>query len=358
MGSFLGTCGVTQLPIYPDDRVAVFPLIVKPLDFESRDKLFGCGPSGNDLVAQPLGLPLFGVYADYGQFTEDRGQASKATLLKTLEGMVRAQWLHTRKDSLRLVKKATERTLEALYAGELLARLPNEQKAWLKNLQETVNSRPKAERAGFSHYDRYLKMDLATVPDTVDHGFGFMMVHEQLYRDIVTAEGNAPCSGWWDDRQKKSVKFKGSQREALLAQAGLTDAQRTQIRRARKTFETELSGEPDGIKPQDMVAGMGLLLKADLCRAHDEWLHDAMELNLAFGRAVVDEDLGFLGQWADFMLFLRGMRNLRRHWIPQTGAGSSNGYDEHLDVYKAVSAFTAGQLENYARQSDDEATLG
>lgn len=61
MGSYNGTCGISQLPIREGDRIVVFPLI-------ARGKSHVGGSSwvySNDLF-EPLTPPLLGTYDDYG----------------------------------------------------------------------------------------------------------------------------------------------------------------------------------------------------------------------------------------------------------------------------------------------------
>lgn len=68
MGSFYGTCGVTQLPILDGDEVVVFLLIDNQFPDELKYELSNNGHCHSNTFWTPFSLQLTGYYNDYSQF--------------------------------------------------------------------------------------------------------------------------------------------------------------------------------------------------------------------------------------------------------------------------------------------------
>lgn len=77
MGSWEGTCGVSQLPILYDEEVALFILVKNNLTqrMSKTEEIGGGGLVHPDSLYKPICLPIFGNYADYGMIDniEDKG---------------------------------------------------------------------------------------------------------------------------------------------------------------------------------------------------------------------------------------------------------------------------------------------
>ena len=69
MGSWYGTCGITQMPLISDEIVMI------PLK-QRAYKVGGADVCYSNEVWAPFGAPIFGKYDDYGQIAEHDGQGS------------------------------------------------------------------------------------------------------------------------------------------------------------------------------------------------------------------------------------------------------------------------------------------
>lgn len=70
MGSFNVACSVSDLSIHPGDGVAFFILIPNLYEFPGEGKIHKIEPTSNLIYSNcyfnPLSLPIFGTYDDYG----------------------------------------------------------------------------------------------------------------------------------------------------------------------------------------------------------------------------------------------------------------------------------------------------
>lgn len=67
MGSWYGTCGVTQLPLVGEEIVCL-PIVQRKTTYSGSDFCY------NNEVWEPCGIPIFGTYDDYGQIAPDDDQ--------------------------------------------------------------------------------------------------------------------------------------------------------------------------------------------------------------------------------------------------------------------------------------------
>ena len=79
MGSWNGTCGVTQLSISSGDPIALF-LLVQVDNEESHSQGF-CHPTD---IWSPIGPPVFGIYNDYGGIDQIEDTPNADQILATL----------------------------------------------------------------------------------------------------------------------------------------------------------------------------------------------------------------------------------------------------------------------------------
>lgn len=67
MGSWYGTCGVTQLPLVGEEIVCL-PIVQRKTTYSGSDFCYG------NEIWEPCGIPMFGTYDDYGRIALDDGQ--------------------------------------------------------------------------------------------------------------------------------------------------------------------------------------------------------------------------------------------------------------------------------------------
>ena len=101
MGSWYGTCGVSQLPIVEGDEVALFILLKNGFTqrMAKTEEIGGGGLVHSDSLYQPICLPIFGTYADYGVIDniEDLGN-TVSNQLKSLDFIINIEEKVTRKE--------------------------------------------------------------------------------------------------------------------------------------------------------------------------------------------------------------------------------------------------------------------
>ncbi len=352
MGCWNGTCGLTQLPIREGERIALYPLVIKQLNFENRSSLTGHGATDNDLVAQPLSMPIFGEYDDYGGVKAEK-QLGVDMLKQTLQQYADDDVLFVSRPARKKIKKVTEQVLETFYEGGLYLEVPNTTKQWIANLQKTVNETPEGERGGFSHYDRYLKQDLTKLPDSLTYGFGVMMVCEPLFKDVVQAQGALESDGWFDHRAKKLVKYGDTERAELVNRATLSEDSLKKVETARADFaKLDTPDEGDSIlSASKMVESMVLYSRA--LHESNTALYATDLPDQLLSQAMLAQDAKYIDLWADNVLFCRAMQSLRKQWVPQTGAGSQAGLYEYGTLYRAVSKFMATALAEAEAEADE-----
>jgi hypothetical protein len=354
MGSWNATCGITQLPIIAGDRVVAIPLVVKQHDFLSRDSLAGSGSCDNDVIAQPFALPVAGVYDDYGGVKLDDGQEAVAYLNALFEKLVKTERLMTHPSGKPTpVKKVKKDLFELLTRRELLVTVPNARKGWLKQLHETYASLPADQKKGMSHYKAQMEVDPDTLPDTVLFGLGIMMVPEALYLSLADTVGAEDAYGHYDHAKDQLIEFKGIRRGELANLATLDEDGKTKI-----VHMNEMLERPDvDFKPEHREYIRSILPPTLLPHALE------MSMNCFFFDAAVSAALKDIAAndsaiarklWVDFMLFRSAMNGMRKHWTPQTGAGSSCGLYETHKLYKVASDFVSQALTRYTAEAEED----
>jgi len=88
MGSWNGTCAITQLPIVIGDPVAVFLLVG---DNRPHEPAAHCYPTE---FYGPRSIQLYGEYSDYGGFDVEDGWNKEFVIRKLQE-----QWREVKQDS-------------------------------------------------------------------------------------------------------------------------------------------------------------------------------------------------------------------------------------------------------------------
>lgn len=354
MGSWNATCGITQLPILAGDRVVAIPLVIKQHDFLSRDSLAGSGCSSNDVIAQPFALPVAGEYDDYGGIRLDGGQDATTYLNALFEKLVKTGRLMTHPSGKPTpVKKVKKDLFELLTRRELLVTVPNQRKAWLKTLRETYDALPADQQQGMSHYKAQMEVDPDTLPDTDLFGLGIMLVPEALYLSLADAVGAEDAYGHYDHTNDKLIEFTGDRRGELGNLATLDPDAKAKIVQLNAMLDRpDVDFEPEQREYLRSVMGPSLLTHA-LGMSRDCFFFDAA-VSSALQDISINDSAAARKLWVDFMLFRTAMNGMRKHWTPQTGAGSSCGlYDTHK-LYKVANDFVSQALTRYSAEAEED----
>jgi hypothetical protein len=80
MGTWNGTCGVTQMPICEGEEAVMIPLAIPTPNHFQRDTILGAGASDNTLIAQPFSYPVFGRYEGGGDVATGEKELGKTSL--------------------------------------------------------------------------------------------------------------------------------------------------------------------------------------------------------------------------------------------------------------------------------------
>ena len=363
MGSWNGTCGITQLPITSGQRIALIPLVIKQHDFLARDSLAGSGACSNDVIAQPFSMPLFGEYDDYGGIALDENQPGEAALLAVFEKLVgKGRLMRTPHAKPVPVETASIELLEEMLRRELVYQVSNPRKAWLKQLHETFAELTPEQQGGMDHYKPQMEVDLNTLPDMLDLGMGAMMVHEELYFALADQAGKANSFGYWDDAKSKLIEFKGDRRGELESFLVVSDEQRERVAHLRGELQgmyAELSANNPAFTParaEMLLAELPLSAIPKAMSTAEELFFFPFGVKHVLAEASANNDEKARQLWVNFMLFNSAFVSLRKLWTPQTGAGSSAGLGDFHDIYKVQSDFMAKTMGDfYERRAAYEA---
>jgi len=363
MGSWNGTCGITQLPITAGQRIALIPLIIKQHDFLARDSLAGSGACSNDVIAQPFSMPLFGEYDDYGGIALDENQPGEAALLAVFEKLVgKGRLMRTPQAKPVPVETANIELLEEMLRRELIYQVNNPRKAWLKQLHETFAGLTPEQQGGMDHYKPQMEVNLDTLPDMLDLGMGAMMVHEELYFALAEQAGKADSFGYWDDAKSKLIEFKGDRRGELESFLVISDEQRERVAHLRSELEgmyAELSAASPTFTParaEMLLAELPLSAIPKAMSTAEDLFFFPFGVKHVLAQASGKNDETARQLWVNFMLFNSAFISLRKLWTPQTGAGSSAGLGDFHDIYKVQSDFMAKTMSGfYERRAAYEA---
>ena len=319
MGTWNGTCGITQMPICEGEEAVMIPLAIPTPNHFQRDTLLGKGASDNNLIAQPFSYPVFGRYEGNGDVTAAENDLGKEVLLTSLKVHAMLGDLVTNKSGARAPVGENvneERLYEYFVQGELLLSVKNTRKQWLKHLRKTISELPEDAKAGASHYAPQLAVDVDALPDFELTGLGMMLVARPLYTALVQAEGQTTSDGYWEGEE--FVPHTGTFREEL-------------------TRHTQMRGGLAATRAHNAEGYVADLMSRNLYPGNGAFglltLEDAQK-----GNEVARE------LWVSFMLFASAMSGLRKQWSPQAGAGRSSGLDEAGHLYSVVHKHMGEQL--------------
>jgi hypothetical protein len=351
MGSWNATCGITQLPITEGARVVLIPLVVKQQDFMARDALNGAACVSNDLIAQPIALPIYGTYDSYGGVDvekDDRGLALLADMLQELAG--KGELLREKSANPKPLKKLSKDFFAEMLEGRLLIGVRNVRKEWLVDLKKTIAEHGDGSGAGFEHYQEQLKVDPATLPDTLQFALGAMLVPRELYDGLCDTVGKHEAYGYFEEKTGTLVNFKGCRRDELAHYASIKPEHRTRVDEALKQFEEGLAaGELTAAQVTMVRAQLPLACVPQALNIQGQFLFYRSAGNAALAASVLTEDVTARTLWVQMMLFSTALTWMRKQWTVQAGGGSSAGLEEGgAALYQVTANFLNKTLADHA----------
>lgn len=351
MGSWNATCGITQLPITEGARVALFPLVVKQQDFMARDSLNGSACVSNDLIAQPLALPIYGTYDSYGGVDIEDGDCGLQLLTDMLEGLAkRGELLREKSANPVPLTKLSKTFLEELFQGRLLIKVPNVRKQWLVNLKQTIAEHGDGDGKGFEHYQAQLKVDPATMPDSLQFALGAMMVPRELYDELCDTVGKGESFGYFDDKASTMVEFEGCRRDELHHYAGVLPEHRARVVDSLQKFSDGLAaGELTEAQVKMVREQLPLACVPQAVNTQGQYLFYQAAGKAALTASVMSDDVVARTLWVQMMLFSSAMSWMRKQWTVQAGGGSSAGLEEGgAELYQVTANFLNKVLADHA----------
>ncbi len=344
MGTWNATCGITQMPIVDGTPVVFFPLVVHQQDFLARDTLAGIGSVSNNLIAQPLSLPIHGTYCGYGALqavSGDRGLEYLREFLARLVKNGRLLKLHNAHPV--PVSELSTNFMQDLCAGDFLLRVHNSRKSWLMELKKLVAKSD--NKAGLSHYADQLKVDPATLPDTLDLALSAMLVPQTLYEQLCASAGAAPGHETYDEDSQEVVCFQGNRQAQLSQYCNISDAERAELHAEFAEYDARNEVDPGLASAMQMLKQVYPLKFAKRAQeVQKEVFFITACTDSALRACIADNDIAARALWVSMMLFVGVLATMRKQWSPQTGAGSSATAKDAAGFYQVTIDYMRQQL--------------
>lgn len=295
MGTWKGTCGLSQLPIRNGEKVVLFPL----LQIHPTSQSLGSGFSYANYFFEPITLPLFGEYNDLGGMRNIHGMTDVVlNHFKHLE-----TWFKSAHSALRYASPDT------------LQRIPLEGKIKdYATLDELINEFIAQRRIG---------------------DVSFMLVAEDIYRRVMNEMSSRPIYGETygiqENYKRMAQDFIASQKEYLPI--------------VQKTIQKEVSEELFKDILFDLMKDHPFVNKLSA-------ISPRFMLLLRMYFHTPNEEL--LNSLADFVAFSQGMELARKTWMPQAGAGDDRNEYRLQGVIAERILWKEQQIrEEYLEDSED-----
>ena len=285
MGSFNGTCGITQLPIEAGDKIRLFILLneenrTSRLNTEISEHEGGgfCGTNG---FWSPFGPAIECEYNDYGSvenITENKNAQIQLSHLK---------------DRIRLLE-----TCRLKYYN-----FPKKDKMSLGNLIKAI------ERGSVIYNDPIFGKDL---------NVGFMMVHEDIYQSMISYDHIEAI------HNDNGYMYKSYRNKLLSIPKNWYE----------RCLNIVLNYEKDDVFSAMMELSQDYPLYENSdesgIRKYKNILNDYAKQKLPLENNEVKEALNLL---SEYIVFLNSMQSARKSWFPQGGKGSQ---DSDFDIHKII----------------------
>lgn len=321
MGSWNGTCGITQMPIKSGEKIILFPIM--------KNKHANNGGSGfcySHNQYSPISIPLVGTYDDYGGIEGITN--NKEFVFRHFQGLIQMKefeidnYEHERQLSINSDYTGIPRTIEELIEV-------------------------------YMHEPIY-------------KGLGFMMVHESVYKKIIEEMSQRK-----EYRKTKTLKETYLEDgKAFLGEYNEIKKNEAEIENQLDELRTKRQEDPENQKlieefftlfrKRDVLYGdfqkhfkknrfidyfeytkpNGYLLKEILIRLAEESEENQETI---------------LHEIVDLILFEHGFDLLRKTWSPQSGAGSQSAeYYLHKLVAEAIIQKEKSVIEEWFEENEAE----
>lgn len=291
MGSWNGTCGVTQLPIHAGDEVALFLLV----GYGGRQESSTGHCSPMEFWA-PRSIQLYGTYNDYGWFEIEDGWNKEFTINCFQNDALEVEGDKKYRDN--------EVTREKLKDWDFIGQALHEGHLIVSQKQQPIS---------------------------------LMAVHRHIF-DAIIKEGVDHWSGpltldkYIKSGQKYFMEIRRQSSNEIL--------RRFRILETREIFASAFQSNEGNIRTFHNNAGT----------LYQEIIRQLLDDN----EAIVDEE-EFILEISKYNLFNVAMHMMRKNWCPQSGAGSqSEEYELYETVFKAAAEVIAKRRAVYDEDEEWE----
>lgn len=299
MGSWNGTCGVSNLPIQHGDKVVMLPIAQAMHYNPDRPSQSACH---NTTFWEPIGFPVRAKYNDYGwiekiednSFTEWNLAWIRDNLIEREIGE------NTHHDHAVKRDNISWESLGEIFHGDRL---------WLKS-----HNHRRKHRCGF-----------------------FMLFRQDLY-DLLSTKTV------FESYSPKSVDYRGDL--ALIEDTLREDLGESSQRADRYTVDSTGMSE-------EAVEALNALSRFDDYELRDKYRpHQPL---LKYRNTNPDSEEAFVKEFSRLRLFDIAMSDLRKHYTPMTGAGSqSTGFETHKLLAAEVLKIAEEGCRPYEEDEEDE----
>lgn len=313
MGSWNGTCGLSQMPIREGDRVLLFPLIK-----DKHAKNGGVGFSYSHNQYAPISIPLLGVYNDYGSIKgEIKNGAFLFTLLQEAVGGEEGAILSYNKE-----KYERQKAINSTFTGTP------------KDVEELI--------------DVYLR-------DPVYAGTGYMLVLEEVYQKVIdevaTREKSRVKKPLREHYMEGAVQFLTEVNAILQIPLETLRKEQAQLRESRDDESDAYYEKWETVRNQ-LSVHYGVYKDAFTTNDFVDYFSELGKSNFMFNKlllqqlvkASTEEQAVLMSDYVDLILFNTVMELTRKLWTPQAGAGSQ-GNELYLHKIIAESVIEREQKE-------------
>lgn len=324
MGSWNGTCGLTQMPIKEGEKVVLFPLL--------RNKNANNGGNGfchSNNQYTPISLPLFGEYDDYGKIKNI--SRNENLVLNFFQKIFKQKSYY----GLILDEKKYDRAKEnSSFSGEVTD---------IKTLIQWFMSKP------------------------LYKGLGFMLVHEDIYFKVIQEIGSRKS---WNSHQTKKKQLMDhahsflTETQSILLDEETIENQITELRSLRNSHVFKDNEYLDKIAPllnkqrviygayQDHFAHRNSFVRHFSDQKTNSYIFPEL-LNELVSIQDKNEQVNFLEELVHLILFDSGMDLMRKTWSPQNGAGSpTNEYYLHRLLAHSILEKEARVVAEWFEEND------
>jgi hypothetical protein len=281
MGSWYGTCGVTQLPLVGEDIVCL-PIVQRKTSYSGSDFCY------NNEVWEPCGIPIFGTYDDYGQIAPDDGQ-----------------------DQVHLFNAGMLGQSLVEYEGD--SRIEKVDKDFIMGIdgwQEAIHE-DHLHVAGHGYEDM----------KTIKKAVGRMFILRRVWDALVT--------------ETPEQNYRGVTHDKALYLAEIQKQVMANSRMSTWSHHTILSNSHSNMNDQIVLA-----------------LQEHYRGTLVDGQTDPAVEM-LMEQFAEYCVFNDALTGLRKHYAPQTGAGSQDReYKNYIVMMKAMIQVMKENDDEYGEWAD------